>query len=53
MAKERLYPHLERPSALLHPGKVITGNGPYGIGVTKYLDGTMAAGVVELTFPEP
>ena len=36
------YPHLERLSSLLHPDKVIIGNGPYGIGIMKYLDAFMA-----------
>ena len=38
------FPHLERLSRLLHPNKVIIGNGPYGIGILRYLDGFMAEG---------
>ena len=38
------YPHLERLCALLHPAKAIIGNGPYGVGIMKYLDGFMAEG---------
>jgi len=38
------YPHLERLSSLLHPDKVIIGNGPYGVGILKYIDGFMAEG---------
>ncbi len=37
-------PHLELLSSLLHPGKVIIGNGPFSIGVMRYLDGYMAEG---------
>ena len=38
------FPHLERLSSLLHPGKAIIGNGPFGIGILKYIDGFMAEG---------
>ncbi|MCX8082746.1 MAG: hypothetical protein N3D17_05060 [bacterium] len=34
--------HLELLSKLLHPDKVIIGNGPFGIGIMKYIDGFMA-----------
>ncbi len=37
-------PHLELLSQLLHPEKVIIGNGPFGIGLMKYIDGFMAEG---------
>ncbi|MDD5704327.1 MAG: hypothetical protein PHR35_00260 [Kiritimatiellae bacterium] len=37
-------PHLEHLSALLHPKKVIIGNGPFSIGIMKYIDGFMAEG---------
>lgn len=37
-------PHLELLSLLLHPGKVIIANGPFGIGIMKYIDGFMAEG---------
>ena len=36
------YPHLEHLSSLLHPEKVIIGNGPHAIGILKYIDGLMA-----------
>jgi len=36
------FPHLELLSKLLHPDKVIIGNGPFGIGIMKYIDGFMA-----------
>lgn len=35
-------PHLELLSKLLHPDKVIIANGPFGIGIMKYIDGFMA-----------
>ena len=38
------FPHLERLSALLHPNKVIIGNGPFGVGIMKFIDGFMAEG---------
>jgi len=38
------FPHLELLSSLLHPGKSIIANGPYGIGIMKYIDGFMAEG---------
>jgi hypothetical protein len=38
------YSHLERLSALLHPQKAIIANGPYGVGILKYLDAVMAEG---------
>jgi hypothetical protein len=38
------FPHLERLSGLLHPEKVIIGNGPFGVGILKYVDGVMAEG---------
>jgi hypothetical protein len=38
------FPHLEHLSALLHPAKAIIGNGPYAIGIMKYVDGFMAEG---------
>ena len=38
------YPHLELLSSLLHPQKVIIGNGPYSVGIMKYLDAFMAEG---------
>ena len=38
------FPHLELLSGLLHPGKAIIGNGPFGIGIMKYIDGFMAEG---------
>jgi hypothetical protein len=37
-------PHLELLSALLHPHKTIIGNGPFGIGIMKYIDAFMAEG---------
>jgi len=37
-------PHLKLLSSLLHPDKVIIGNGPFGIGIMKYIDGLMAEG---------
>ncbi|MBU4366947.1 MAG: hypothetical protein L6437_10390 [Kiritimatiellae bacterium] len=36
--------HLELLSSLLHPHKAIIANGPFGIGVMKYIDGFMAEG---------
>lgn len=36
--------HLELLSNLLHPKKVMIGNGPLEIGIMKYLDGLMAEG---------
>ena len=36
------YPHLEHLSSLLHPEKVIIGNGPYSVGILKYIDAIMA-----------
>lgn len=36
------FPHLERLSSLLHPGKAIIGNAPFGVGILKYVDGFMA-----------
>lgn len=39
------FPHLERLSALLHPGKAIMGNAPFGVGILKYIDGFMAESV--------
>ena len=39
------YPHLEHLSSLLHPEKVIIGNGPHCVGILKYIDGCMAEGV--------
>jgi hypothetical protein len=38
------YPHLELLSSLLHPTKTIIGNGPFCIGIMKYIDGFMAEG---------
>ena len=38
------FPHLEHLSRLLHPAKSIIANGPYGIGIMKYIDGFMAEG---------
>lgn len=38
------YPHLEHLSARLHPEKAIIGNGPFCVGLMKYLDGVMAEG---------
>jgi len=38
------FPHLEHLSSLLHPHKVIIGNGPYAIGIMKYIDAFMAEG---------
>ena len=38
------YPHLEHLSTRLHPEKAIIGNGPYCVGLMKYLDGVMAEG---------
>ncbi|MBN1445182.1 MAG: hypothetical protein JW957_03640 [Candidatus Omnitrophica bacterium] len=35
-------PQLELLSGLLHPEKVIIGNGPFSIGIMKYIDGFMA-----------
>ncbi len=37
-------PHLELLSSLLHPSKVIIGNGPQSIGVMKHVDAYMAEG---------
>ncbi|MFH0796336.1 MAG: hypothetical protein V2A65_04680 [Candidatus Omnitrophota bacterium] len=37
-------PHLKLLSSLLHPDKVIIANGPFGIGIMKYIDGFMAEG---------
>lgn len=37
--------HLEHLSRLLHPQKVIIGNGPFAIWQVKYMDGVMAEGV--------
>ncbi len=36
------FPHLEHLSSLLHPHKAIIGNGPFGIGIMKYIDGFMS-----------
>ncbi|MCM8777738.1 MAG: hypothetical protein NC905_05710 [Candidatus Omnitrophica bacterium] len=36
------FPHLELLSKLLHPEKVIIANGPFAIGIMKYIDGFMA-----------
>ena len=36
------YPHLKHLSSLLHPKKVIIGNGPHAVGILKYIDGMMA-----------
>ena len=44
MAGFNYAPHLEHLSALLHPHKVIIGNGPYAIGIMKYIDAFMAEG---------
>ena len=38
------YPHLELLSSLLHPSKAIIANGPFSIGIMKYVDGYMAEG---------
>ncbi len=38
------FPHLERLSGLLHPEQAIIANGPFGVGILKYLDGFMAEG---------
>jgi hypothetical protein len=38
------WPHLEHLSSLLHPAKVIIANGPYCVGLMKYIDGFMAEG---------
>ncbi|MCL5674348.1 MAG: hypothetical protein M1501_01215 [Candidatus Omnitrophica bacterium] len=38
------FPHLERLSNLLHPEKAIIANGPFAIGIMKYIDGIMAEG---------
>jgi len=38
------FPHVERLSALLHPEKAIIANGPFGIGLLKYVDAFMAEG---------
>ena len=43
------FPHLEHLSRLLHPAKAIIGNGPFGIGIMKYIDGFMAEGSSWLT----
>jgi len=37
-------PHMELLSSLLHPRKAIIANGPYGIGIMKYVDAFMAEG---------
>jgi hypothetical protein len=38
------FPHLEHLSSRLHPRKAIIGNGPYAIGIMKWVDGFMAEG---------
>lgn len=38
------FPHLEHLSSLLHPHKTIIANGPFSIGIMKYIDGFMAEG---------
>ncbi|MBI3990932.1 MAG: hypothetical protein HY350_02165 [Candidatus Omnitrophica bacterium] len=38
------FPHMEHLSSLLHPHKAIIANGPFGIGIMKYIDGFMAEG---------
>ncbi len=36
--------HIERLARHIHPDKTIIGNGPFGISVTKHMDGFMAEG---------
>lgn len=38
------FPHMELLASLLHPEKAIIANGPYGIGIMKYVDAFMAEG---------
>ena len=38
------FPHLEQLASRLHPRQSIIANGPYGIGIMKYIDGFMSEG---------